>query len=187
MAVFAVIDTETNWNNQVMSLGVVLGDSRDLHLLDGRYYVFPRECQVGGMYDGVLDLVPGEQTRVLSRTQAMKDLNLWLRQQGVDRIFAYNARFDCRHLPELSGFSWFDIMRLAAYRQYNPRIPCTAPCCSTGRLKSRYGVEPILGLLSGDPSYRETHNAYYDAVDELRIMQLLGRSLCDYECGRING
>ncbi len=27
------------------------------------------------------------------------------------------------HLPELGGNAWYDIMKLAAYRQYNPKIP----------------------------------------------------------------
>ena len=32
----------------------------------------------------------------------------------------------------------------------------------------------MLRLLSGQESYRETHNALYDAMDELEIMRLLG-------------
>ena len=58
-------------------------------------------------------------------------------------IFAYNAKFDYSYLPELHGFEWYDIMQKAAYRQYNPAIPSTAQCCSTGRLKSGYTVEKI--------------------------------------------
>jgi hypothetical protein len=33
--------------------------------------------------------------------------------------------FDKRHLPELGGYAWYDIMKLAAYRQYNPKIPAS--------------------------------------------------------------
>ena len=58
-------------------------------------------------------------------------------------------------------------MRLAAYRQHNPRIPATAELCSTGRLKRGYGVEDMLRLLSGNRGYRESHNALLDALDEL--------------------
>lgn len=95
-------------------------------------------------------------------------------------MFAYNAAFDHNHMPELSRLDWFDIMRLAAYRQYNFRIPRSAECYGTGRLKRGYGVEPMLRLLSGDCGYQETHNALYDAMDELEIMRLLGHGLEDY-------
>ena len=71
-------------------------------------------------------------------------------------------------------------MRLAAYRQHNPKILETADLCSTGRLKRGYGVEPMLRLLSGNRGYHETHNAIFDALDELEIMRLLGRNLMDY-------
>ena len=101
-------------------------------------------------------------------------------QHDVQSIFAYNACFDRNHLPELRGFDWYDIMRLAAYRQHNPKIPANADCCTTGRLKRGYGVEPMLRLLSGDCTYRETHNAVLDAVDELGIMRLLRKRLEEY-------
>lgn len=75
---------------------------------------------------------------------------------------------------------WFDIMKLAAYKQYNKKIPETAECWGTGRLKRNYGVEPIMRMLSGKRTYREVHNAVCDAVDELKIMKLLGYSIDEY-------
>ena len=71
-------------------------------------------------------------------------------------------------------------MRLAAYRQSNPKIPADADLCSTGRLKRGYGVESMLRLLSGNHTYHETHNAYFDAMEELQIMRLLGHPLTEY-------
>ena len=53
-------------------------------------------------------------------------------------------------------------------------------CCSTGRLKRGYGVEAMLRLLSRNRTYRETHNAFFDAMDELKIMALLGHDLSRY-------
>ena len=55
-----------------------------------------------------------------------------------------------------------------------------AECCSTGRLKRGYGVEAMLRLLSGSRTYRETHNAFHDAFDELEIMRLLAHPLDAY-------
>lgn len=181
MSFIAVIDTETNWEDRVMSVGTVLADGDNFRPLAARYHVFPPECQVGGMYDSVLFLKTPVPPRLCTRQEAMAELCRWLEQQNVRSVFAYNARFDCHHLPELHGFRWHDIMRLAAYRQHNPRIPADADCCATGRLKRGYGVEPMLRLLSGDRGYRETHNALFDALDELEILRLLGRPVEDYQ------
>lgn len=50
-----------------------------------------------------------------------------------------------------------------------------------------YGVQPILRILSGDDQYEETHNAYFDAMDELRIVQLLGHGLDTYDDAILQG
>ena len=180
MARFAVIDTETNWNDQVMSIGTVIADSDTFRLLAGRYHIITPAYKVGGMFEHTLFLDCGRKPILCTREQAMEDLSLWLAKYGVEDIYAYNARFDRNHLPELGYLNWFDIMRLAAYRQYNPALPATADFCSTGRLRKGFGVEPMLRLLSGDCSYSESHNALGDALDELEIMRLLGHPLSAY-------
>ena len=100
-------------------------------------------------------------------------------------MFAYNAAFDYRHLPELSHLSWYDIMKVAAYRQHNPRIPHCAECYGTGRLKRGYGVESVYRMLSEDLEYCEMHNALTDAMDELIIMRMLNHELGKYALARI--
>ena len=180
MGRFAVIDTETNWVDRVMSIGTVIADTDTLETVDAKYHVLPIECQVGGMYESTLFIETPVAPILCTRTEAIADLRSWFRNHGVTAIFAYNACFDRNHLPELRSFDWYDIMRLAAYRQYNPKIPAHADCCSTGRLRRGYGVEPMLRLLSGSCTYRESHNAFYDAVDELDIMRLLQHPLSQY-------
>lgn len=180
MANFAVIDTETNWGDQVMSIGIVLASDANFEMEDGKYYIFPQECQIGGMYENTLLLPTPVAPVFCSRAEAMEDLKRWLNQHEVHSLFAYNASFDCNHLPELRCFRWHDIMRLAAYRQHNSKIPSHIECCSTGRMKRGFGVEAMLRLLSGNHDYQESHNAYFDALDELTIMQLLPHPLPDY-------
>ncbi len=184
-SVIAVIDTETNWHDEVMSVGVVLADATSYKCVDSRYYLFEPECRVGGFYSNAM-YKGNVKPQMCYRDEAMADLGDYLMENGVSKILAYNAKFDLGHLPELMGFEWFDIMRLAAYRQYNPAIPEELPCCKTGRLKSNYGVEPIMRMLTGNSRYYETHNAVLDAMDELKIVELLGHELGAYECGRIN-
>lgn len=177
---FAVIDTETNWNDEVMSIGVVVADAETKEKIDSLYYIIDPEYRVGGMYSG--ELRPdGEGVRVTGREQALGEIRQWLEAYRVRRLFAYNASFDKRHLPEYSGYEWYDITRLAAYRQYNRAIPAGADCCKTGKLKCGYGVESILRMLCKNAGYCETHNAVTDAEDELQIMQLLGHELDTYD------
>lgn len=97
------------------------------------------------------------------------------------KLFAYNACFDKKHLPEYSGYEWYDIMRLAAYRQYNRAIRDSADCCKTGKLKRGYGVENIFRMLSKNDGYNEMHNSLLDAQDELKIMELLGCEIREYD------
>lgn len=177
---FAVIDTETNWNDEVMSIGVVVAESETKKKIDSRYYIIDPEYRVGGMFSN--ELRPNEKgTYVASRRQALKEIKQWLDTYNVQKLFAYNASFDKKHLPEYSGYQWYDIMRLAAYRQYNLAIPSSADCYKTGRMKYGYGVEDILKMLSKNRRYSETHNAVLDAEDELRIMQLLGYGISEYD------
>ena len=173
MSKFAVIDTETNWADQVMSIGTAIADSNTFEAVEAKYHILPIECAIGGMYYGSLFLETSVKSILCTRAEAIADLRAWFGQHEVRSIFAYNACFDRNHLPELRDFEWYDIMRLAAYRQHNPKIPANADCCSTGRLKRGYGVEPMLRLLSENHTYYESHNAFYDAMDELEIMKLL--------------
>ena len=180
MGKFAVIDTETNSADQVMSIGTVIADADTFELITAKYHILPIECEIGGMYESTLFIETPVQPILCTRAEAIADLRAWFDQHGVRSIFAYNACFDRNHLPELRDFDWYDIMRHAAYRQHNPRIPANADCCSTGRLKCGYGVEPMLRLLSCNRTYHESHNALYDAQDELEIMHFLMHRLEDY-------
>ncbi len=180
----AVIDTETNWRDEVMSIGVALSDMDTYRCVDKRYYILEPEWRIGGFYSGVIK--KGDTRAIMiGRVEVMEDLERYLLNHNVKKILAYNARFDLGHLPELNDFEWFDIMRVAAYRQHNPFITDDMECCKTGRLKGKYGVEAIMQMITGDSYYRETHNAVIDACDELKIVELLGLGIEEYECGRL--
>lgn len=175
--VFAVIDTETNFQNQVMSIGIVLADAYTFQPIDSRYYILPQEAAVKGMYSDAMNFVEAGATRRCDRKEAMEDIVSLLQKHGSPRIFAYNASFDKNHLSELGGFIWCDIMWLSAYKQFNPSIPSDAEISKSGRLKRGAGAEQTLQRLRGDMSYCETHNALLDALDELEIMRRLGHPI----------
>ena len=180
----AVIDTETNWHDQVMSVGVAIADQKSLKCVDRRYYVIEPECRVGGYFSSVMYKCQDKPFEA-ERDIVIDAVRKYLDGFGISRIFAYNGKFDVGHLPELADYQWYDIMRLAAYKQYNSAIPASAECCKTGRLKRDYGVESIMRMLTGNARYYEVHNAVLDAVDELKIMELLGHEIEAYECARL--
>lgn len=180
MGYFAVIDTETNWADQVMSIGTAIADSDTFQPIAVKYHILPIECEIGGMYESTLYIETPVPPILCTRSEAIADLKQWFSAHQVARVFAYNAAFDRNHLPELRTMHWYDIMRLAAYRQTNPHIPASAELFSTGRMKRGYGVEAMLRLLSGKRAYSETHNACHDVLDELEIMRLLGHPLDAY-------
>lgn len=177
---FAVIDVETALSNEVMSIGVVIAGSETMGMVTARYYVVEPECYEFGMFSDSLYIKGADVHLKGERDKVIEDVENYLEDNGVSKIFAYNASFDRSCLPELTDYSWYDIMRIAAYKQYNQMIPDCVECYGTGKMKRGYGVEPIFRMLSGDECYFETHNAYFDAIDELKIMELLGRDIGDY-------
>ncbi|AFA48589.1 3'-5' exonuclease family protein [Acetobacterium woodii] len=182
---FAVIDTETTWGDAVMSVGIVIADAVTFELIDKRYYILMPFKDHGGMYTDALYANGIKPDLECSREQAMADLTDFLSNHGATAMFAYNAAFDCRHLPELNHLDWYDIMKVAAYRQHNSSIPDCADCYGTGRLKRGYGVESIYRMLSKERQYCELHNALTDAIDELMIMKLLDHEIDKYTLARI--
>ena len=175
---FAVIDTETNWNNEVMSIGVVIAEDGVFESIDEKYLIIDEAARVGGMFSYAL-LLKGQKPEKCNKPQAIDQLIKYLKLYNVKSVFAYNASFDFRCLPELREFEWHDILRMAAYKQYNPAIPPDTICYGTGRLKSGYRVEDMM-VMFGEKRYCELHNALTDAVDELRIMKYLRHSIHKY-------
>ncbi len=184
---FAVIDTETNWSNQVMSIGLVIANNETFSIVEKKYYIITPECNEGGMYSSVLSVKGQKEDLKGQRKDVLQAVESTLSLYNVDSIYAYNAKFDFNHLPELNDYKWFDIMKIAAYKQSNKAIPCEAKCCSTGRLKRGYNVQSIFRMLSGSKTYFEIHNALRDAIDELEIMKMLEHSLERYSVACING
>ena len=68
---FAVIDTETNWNDEVMSIGIVAADARSKEKIDSLYYIISPEYQVGGIYSAELGFCE-HGISVASRKQALR-------------------------------------------------------------------------------------------------------------------
>ena len=180
MSFFAVIDTETTWDYEVMSIGIAIAQCEDFSLVDKRYYILTPFKHHGGMYSNVLYARGIKPDLECPRKKAITDIKAFLAKYDISSMFAYNARFDYNLLPELHYLKWYDIMKLVSNRKYNDKIPGTAECYKNGRMKRGYGVENIYKMVSGNPRYRELHNAIKDSEDELEIMRMLGVDIDQY-------
>lgn len=176
---FAVIDTETNWYNEVMSVGIVIGDALGYGVKDKRYYVIHPECNAGGMYFDVLRAVDRAEITDCARTECIEDLVDLLSAYDIRDILAYNAPFDYKCLPELHKYVWRDILPVASNRRFNVKLPDNCEYFSTGLLRRGRGVENVMRLIY-NRDYCELHNALQDAIDELLLVKLIDRPLCDY-------
>ena len=74
MGKFAVIDTETNWADQVMSIGTVIADSDAFQPIEMKYHILPKECRAGGMYYDALFLDTPVKPILCTRAEAIRDL-----------------------------------------------------------------------------------------------------------------
>ncbi|MCF0105621.1 MAG: hypothetical protein HUJ53_02540, partial [Holdemanella sp.] len=148
----AVIDTETNYRNEVISIGVVIARMDDFTILLKRYYVISPECDYPSMYASSLYLKEAMsylyKKKKVERYEAIDDLIDLLHAYRIVSIFAYNAAFDMNCLYELYAYNWYDILKCAAYKQTNPYISDSMPCFKTGRLKTGYGVEKMVQMMT---------------------------------------
>lgn len=187
---FAVIDTETNMQDEVISLGLVVADCDTIMPVGKYYFVFHPECCKESIFASSLYIVTDVDVNKFKglRPDCMVYAKQILDGFKVKDIFAYNARFDRNHLPEMQSYNWYDIIRLSAYKEFNKFITDDHEVHPrSGKLKRGYGVEPIYRLVTGDQSYREKHNGYTDAIDELCIMRSLGLPFDAFLRGKITG
>ena len=91
---FAVIDTETNWNDEVMSIGIVIADTETMKKTDSKYYIIDPEYRVGGMFSSELKTAEKE-AHITGRKQALKEISRWLDSCQV--------RNTCRNIQSMNG------------------------------------------------------------------------------------
>ena len=87
MKYFAVIDTETNWADQVMSIGTVIANADTFAPLESKYHILPMECEIGGMYYDTLFLDTPVKPILCTREEALADLGLTRREANEFMVY----------------------------------------------------------------------------------------------------
>ena len=180
---YLVVDTETTWKRKLMTAGALVFNE-NFEVVDNFYEMSVGAYRQGGyykdqVYNSLLDPVQASTSEILD------DILELYEKHNCKGIFAYNAQFDKGLLTTLPSDEWYDIMKIAAYKQNNPFLTDEFEYCATGRLKKNYNVEFMYKLLSGKESYKEIHNAYQDAVDELELMRMLKIPIEKYKVAKI--
>lgn len=180
---FAIIDTETTWTKRLMTIGVVIANTATFETRDYRYYILTPEIEEGGVFRTEAYLKASGIVKKCGHKEAIYDILDFLERHGVTMLFAYNVGLDKQLLPELSSFEWMDIAPLATNECSKKFILNDEKYYSSECVKRKYRVRSIVRMVSGNDFYTETHNALFDAVDELKIMQYLRYTLESYRNG----
>lgn len=154
-----------------MTVGAVVANDQ-FEIVDQIYLMSFGAYMQGGLYkDRVYktSLCPNK----MHTSEMLETIRKFYDKHGCEMVFAYNAPFDKKLITSLPPDQWYDIMKIAAYRQHNPHLPDDEEYCGTGRLKKDYNAERLFKLLSGNKNYKEMHNAFQDACDELAIMKMM--------------
>lgn len=154
-----------------MTVGAVVANE-DFEIQDMIYLMSFGAYMQGGLYkDRVYktSLCPNK----MHTNEMIAQIRDFYDKNNCEMVFAYNASFDKKLITSLPQDQWYDILKIAAYKQFNPYLPEDEEYCGTGRLKKDYNAERLYKLLSGNAGYKEMHNAFQDACDELAIMRMM--------------
>jgi|GEM_PF-3570304 len=197
---FVMIDVETDGGNLVCTIGAVIVNSKTWIIEELHYYTiegtehlcwYGNAINLGQFAEFLQEFEQITFTKnICAYDEAIQGLRKTINTHHITQIFAYNASFDCRMLPEFSDFIWCDVIHKAAYEQYNPLLPKNTEFYGSGKMKRGYSVESMYRLVCPKhkgylPSWKrkfgqlgskyfETHNGLIDAVDQVRIMQAIG-------------
>ena len=91
---FLVIDTETTWENESMSIGAVIADSETMCPIEKRYYIIDPTYRNGGKFSFVLMHTRADKPMICTRSKAMSDLLERGTNHIMQQVFAYNASIE---------------------------------------------------------------------------------------------
>lgn len=171
-----VIDTETNFKDIVMSIGVLIFEYDTFKIFEKKYLILSPEYKYGGMYSSVLYDTRDNEIQTVERRGAISIIQELFKKYDIKFIFAYNASFDKNKLNELSSFNWLDIMNVAANKFLNNKLPTSGAYYPSGKLIRGYGVEMMYRYMI-DKKYKEIHNAICDVEDEFEILKSLNKPI----------
>jgi hypothetical protein len=180
----AIIDTKTNYIDNAISVGVAIVNTNNWQLQQAQYYLISPELINNHQYDN-LNIAHVYKSYFGQLSDVENHIRKLLSDYNVTNIYAYNATFVFQSLPGLQLYFWYDIMKIAAYKQYNKYLPQNIEYLENGRIKYGYGIKNIMEYLT-QTYFFYTNHALYDVLDEIRIMKMLELNIEEYNQAKIN-
>lgn len=179
---FAIIDTKTNYYGNAISIGVVVVNSH-FEIQQAQYYLIPEELIHDHNHKDDFDIIHVYKTYFGRLFDCENHIRTLMNQYNITNIYAYNAFYVKKSLPEMNNYNWFDIAKVATYKQYNHELPLDADYDENGQLL-RYAMKNVIELMM-KTYYKCVNHALYNALDELKIMKLIGLPIEKYSHTKI--
>ncbi len=179
----AIISVKTNSMGHAIAIGVAVIDANQWQLQQAQYYIISDELLCYYTYDNIyLSHVYKSYFGKLGDVE--NHIRKTLTKYQITNIYAYNAQFVCKTCPGLHMYYWYDIMKIAAYKQYNSYLPSNIDYLDNGRIKYKYNIPHIMEYLNIS-YFRYVDHALYDVLDELRIMKTLNININTYDIAHV--
>ena len=85
----------------------------------------------------------------------------------------------------MQNYHWYDIIKVAAHKQYNYKLPDNLMFNDQGRLLYKCNIKDLMEILTKTYFYYTNH-ALYDTLDIARIMKIVDLNINVYDCAKIN-
>ena len=178
----AIIDTKTNYLGNAISIGVAIVNAQ-FEIQQAQYYLIPEELMNEHASKDDYDIVHVYKTYYGRLFDCQNHIRTILNQYNITNIYAYNAFYVKQTLPEMNNYNWFDVARIATYKQYNHKIPINTKCDENGQLL-RYTLSNVMELMTNG-YYRYVNHALYNALDIIQLMKYIGLSIDKYEHAKL--
>lgn len=183
--IIAIIDAKLNFIDEIISIGIAIVDAKTFEIKTAEYFLVPEELIIDGFNNGNITIAHTYQTYFGAHKDIENHIRKLLNQYNITNIYTFNGKFIYSKLTGLQKYHWYDIMKVAAYKQYNYKLPDNLMFNDQGRLLYKCNIKDLMEILTKTYFYYTNH-ALYDVLDETKMMKLLDLNINVYDCAKMN-
>ena len=183
--VIAIIDAKLNFIDEIISIGIAIVDAKTFKVKTAEYFLVPEELIIDGFNNDNITIAHTYQTYFGAHKDIENHIRKLLNQYNITNIYTFNGKFIYRKLAGLQKYHWYDIIKVAAYKQYNYKLPDNLMFNDQGRLLYKCNIKDLMEILTKTYFYYTNH-ALYDTLDIARMMSLIDLPIEQYGFSKIN-
>ena len=181
----AILDAKTNFIDNIISIGVSIVNAKTFEVKTAEYFLIPEELIVDGLNNNNVNIHHIYKTYFGAQKDVENHIRKLLNQYGITNIYTFNGKFIYKQLTGLQNYHWYDIIKVAAHKQYNYKLPDNLMFNDQGRLLYKCNIKDLMEILTKTYFYYTNH-ALYDTLDIARIMKIVDLNINVYDCAKIN-